>query len=71
MSDAVRKRAEIARRVRVLADKRQREAQRSSRRVGAQLNKIATNYRALADELEREPTIELDAPAITPTLDDE
>ena len=69
MPDAVRTRAEIARRVRVLADKRQREAERSSRRVGAQLNKIATNYRALADELERAPTTE-QAPAITPTLDD-
>jgi hypothetical protein len=68
--DAVRTRAEIARRVRVLADKRQREAARSSRRVGAQLNKIATNYRALADELERTPATALDAPAITPTQDD-
>jgi hypothetical protein len=68
--DAVRTRAEIARRVRVLADKRQREAERSSRKVRKQLTTIATNYRALADELERKPAKELDAPAITPTLED-
>jgi hypothetical protein len=67
----VRSRAEIARRVRVLADKRQREAARSSRKVRAQLTKIATSYRALADELEREPTTDVKAPAITPTQEDE
>jgi hypothetical protein len=71
VTDAVRSRADIARRVRVLADKRQREAARSSRRrVRDQLTAIATNYRALADELERAPARDLDAPAITPTLDD-
>lgn len=70
MADALRSRAEIARRVRDLAQKRQREAARSSRRVKAQLTAIATNYLALADELERPTAADAQAPAITPTIED-
>jgi hypothetical protein len=44
---------DIARRVRELADKREREAARASRGSRRQLNAIATNYRALAEALER------------------
>ena len=69
MTDTVRSRAEIARRVRSLADKRQREAARASRKVRAQLTAIASSYRALADELERDPS-EVKAPAISPTQED-
>ena len=70
VADPARTRAEIARRVRDLAHKRQREAARSSRRVKAQLNAIATNYLALADQLERPTTTSADAPAITPSQED-
>jgi len=70
VAEPARTRAEIARRVRDLAQKRQREAARSSRSVKAQLNKIATNYLALADELERPTSAGADAPKITPTQED-
>jgi hypothetical protein len=46
---------DIARRVREMADKRERAAARASRRSRQQLNAMATSYRALADALERGP----------------
>jgi hypothetical protein len=53
-----------------LAEKRQREAARSPRRVRAQLTAIATNYLALADELERPTATDANAPTISPILED-
>lgn len=53
MTSKLRTNTEIARRVRELAEKRERAAARASRRDRRQLSAIATNYRALADELER------------------
>lgn len=53
MTTKLRTNIDIAQRVRELAMKREREAARASRKIRQQLNAIASNYRALAEELER------------------
>jgi hypothetical protein len=47
----------LVRRLRELADKRQREAARESRIVAQGLLGAAEGYRALADALERQPSL--------------
>jgi hypothetical protein len=61
---------DIARRVREMADKRERAAARASRRSRQQLNAMATNYRALADELERGPDSVAEKQAAEPSVED-
>lgn len=53
MTTNLKTNVDIARRVRELAEKREREAARAPRGSRRQLNAIATTYRALAAELER------------------
>jgi hypothetical protein len=62
----LRSNRDIARRVRELAEKREREAARASRGSRRQLNAIATNYRALADALERTTPVVEKRPAKPP-----
>ncbi|HWM49467.1 MAG TPA: hypothetical protein VNR11_21415 [Xanthobacteraceae bacterium] len=64
MTTKLRTNIDIAQRVRELAMKREREAARASRKIRQQLNAIASNYRALAEELERTVKVaESEAPA--------
>ena len=53
-----------------MADKRERAAARASRRSRQQLNAMATNYRALADELERGPGSVAEQQADDPPVED-
>jgi len=55
----------LVKRLRELADKRQKEAARESRLIAQGLLGAAEGYRALADALERQPSLALLQPKVT------